>query len=278
MSKSVVFANGFSIFICVFTWISFIGVVFKQHGFLKNETYRLQVLSTRCALALPIYATIVLFSLLYPHTFFALEVVVSLFEGYSFYCYFAFVVTNLGGPNSAVTTMKENGRQLCCSCCCPEDRAAVYNRTLWNEWHFIFTRTLVVLIATIFKAFGNEKVFVVLSIIAFAILVNGVMSVVNFYENVMNECANLKGILKFLVIKVSVGLLVFQTIVTELVLGLGKCSLHDNKEFDCDDRSLRLVCECLFYHPLRSVFLYINIHLVTLIYYIFLLRTFICLD
>jgi hypothetical protein len=142
--------------------------------------------------------------------------------------------------------MKESGRQLCCSLCCPEDRAAVYTRTLWNEWHFIFTRTLIVLIATILKAVGNEKIFVVLSIIAFFVLVNGVLSVVNFYENVMNECANLKGILKFLIIKVSVGLLVFQTIVTELVLGLGKCSLRDNKEFDCDDRSLRLVCKFFY--------------------------------
>jgi hypothetical protein len=248
VSKEVSFLNGFSIFICVTMWFLYFLVVNKQHGYITPETYRLQVLSSRCGLCLPVYGLIVLISLVYPESFFALEVVVSVFEGYSFYCFFAFVVTNLGGPESAVKIMKDNGKPLCvptycCNCCCPEDRTDVYNKTLWNEWHFVFSRTIIVLIATIFKGTGTKtgkQLFVILSVIAFFVLVNGVMSVVNFYENVMNDCANLKGIMKFLIIKVSVGLLVFQTIVTEGVIEFNKVSLHTTDEFDKDDRALRL--------------------------------------
>ncbi len=243
VSKSVSFVNGISVFICVLLWVIYLLVVNKQYRYLKEETLRLQVLSTRCAICLPIYSIVVVLSLIYPNAYYALEVPVAIFEGYSFYCYFALVVANLGGPDESVATMRSIDKEMCCSCCCPADRAAVYIRTWWNEWHFIFTRTGVVLISTIFYYLNMRAVFIILQVIAFAILVNGVMSVVNFYENVMNECSNLKGILKFLIIKVSVGLIVVQGIITEVVIALDKVTLKDNAEFTSDDRAIRLYCK-----------------------------------
>ncbi len=75
----------------------------KQHSLIKDpRAYRLYVLSTRASLALPVYAAVMLLSLIYPLTFYALKVPVAFFEGYSFYCFFAMIIENLGGRNRAV--------------------------------------------------------------------------------------------------------------------------------------------------------------------------------
>ena len=56
--------------------------------------------------------------------------------------------------------------------------------------------------------------------IAFAILVNGIVSIINLYENIREKFANLGGVLKFLVLKISVGLIVIQELVISILISL----------------------------------------------------------
>jgi len=64
----------------------------------------------------------------------------------------------------------------------------------------------------------------VLSLVSFALLVNAVLSTVIFFENVYDQCTNLMAISKFLVIKVSVGLIVVQGIIVEIIIALDKAT------------------------------------------------------
>jgi hypothetical protein len=84
---------------------------------------------------------------------------------------------------------------------------------------------------------------VVLSIVAFMLLVNAVLSTIIFFENVYEQCTNLMAISKFLVIKVSVGLIVTQGIIVQIVIALNKVTLKDDSEYSGDDRAIRLYCE-----------------------------------
>ena len=75
-----------------------------------------------------------------------------------------------------------------------------------------------------------------LSLVSFALLVNAVLSTVIFFENVYDQCTNLMAISKFLVIKVSVGLIVVQGIIVEIIIALDKASSGD-------DNAIRLYCK-----------------------------------
>ena len=71
-------------------------------------------------------------------------------------------------------------------------------------------------------ALGARAGFVILELIAFAILVNGIVSIINLYENIREACANLggPGVQKFLVLKISVGLIVIQELVISILISL----------------------------------------------------------
>lgn len=55
---------------------------YRQHGFLKESTLRLQQLSTRTSMFLPAYSFFMWISLIAPEVGVALEIPVSIVEGY----------------------------------------------------------------------------------------------------------------------------------------------------------------------------------------------------
>lgn len=232
---------------------SYFLVLNLQYSKLKEGSFRLQILSTRAASCLPVYALIMFLSLVRPDAYTALEVPIAIFEGYSFYCFVALVVENLGGPLQTVKHMRGNGKDLCCTCCCPTDRENFYNRVLSGVFHFLTTRTVVTLVSVICDYSGTKlgkKLYIIFSLVAFCILVNGILGVVVFYENVMADCDNLMGISKFLILKMSVGLIVIQGIIVELIVAFDSSVDATN--------SVEIYCKCLFVICLFVIFFFIS--------------------
>jgi hypothetical protein len=107
ITKSESYFNHIGIGLLCSIWLAYLLTVAKQHAQIREpRAYRISVLSTRAALALPVYASVMLLALIYPHWFYALKVPVAFFEGYSFYCFFAMIIENLGGPNRAVKVLQ----------------------------------------------------------------------------------------------------------------------------------------------------------------------------
>ncbi len=120
----------------------------------------------------------------------------------------------------------------------------------WAQWHFLYTRSFIVLIATLCYYGGSKSLklaFIVLSLISFLILARGFLYLINFFENVYAKMVNLKGISKFMVMKMSVGLMVIQTLVTSVVVALNKVTLPSSTHLNADDRANSLVCEFIIY-------------------------------
>jgi hypothetical protein len=202
-----------------------------------------------------------LLSLLYPRIFYALKIPVAFFEGYSFYCFFALIVENLGGPNRTVKLLINKEKDLCCHCLCPANKEKFYLRTLSSEWHFVFTRTAIVFISTVFYYFEMKKIFLLLQIFAFLILSNGIMSILNLYENVLNESKNINGVFKFFVLKFAVGLMVVQGFFVEYIIATKQRQIHDvlkpTLHYQPEDRAIRIFCfVTLLEYALLSICMY----------------------
>jgi len=141
--------NGVSILLVALPLVAYILIVKAQWATLTKSAYRLQVLVTRVSLFLPTYATLMFVSLLVPKLFAGLEVLIAIAEGYFFMCFFTLLVENLGGASKTVRLLEHQGRPLLFSCCCPTEYARFYRRVKWALFHFLFTRTGVVILQVI---------------------------------------------------------------------------------------------------------------------------------
>jgi len=191
-------------------------------------------------MSVPLYAFIIYISLLAPWAYNGLEIPIAIIEGYAIYCFFALIVTNLGGPNESVKYMNGLSKPLCCTLCCPVEKYSFYMRTLWSCRHILVTRVVLVILAAIFE--NIKAVYIVLSIVSFALIARAVLSVVTFFEHSYERSANFMGVSKLFILKVSVGLIVFQGLIVQIVIGLNKVTLASDSTYNSDERAIRLYC------------------------------------
>lgn len=177
----------------IIIWAAYFVVFFTQYCRCVPETERLVVLATRTALFLPLYALFILISLAKPEALAALEIPISIVEAYSFYAFFALIVTNMGGPEKSVEAFKTTGKELvCCNDWMPKDHLMYYKRTVWALFHFMVTRNIVVIASAIafygLKSAG-KAVSSILSLVAAAILFYCLIHILLFCELIFSIIA-----------------------------------------------------------------------------------------
>ncbi len=89
------------------------------------------------------------------------------------------IVTNLGGPSATIDYMRQSGKDLICSCCCPSEHKAFYKKATWALFHFFFTRTLLIVLSAICFYSGKKAgkaLYAVFSLVSFVLLVYGLGS------------------------------------------------------------------------------------------------------
>ena len=234
----------------------YVVALFKQYNLLKESTSRLQILSIRAAICVPCYAFFIFLSLAAPSVYQELQIPIAILEGYSFYCFFLLLITNMGGLDKTLNYLIENDKPLCFTFCCPTNKISFYGRVKWALINFLTTRFIVVVFSVIFEP--NRIVAVLLDVIAVAFTINAVLSLVTFYENVYTLNENIKGVSKLFVIKVSVGIIVFQGLIVQIVIALNQVTLHANSQFTQEEMAIRLYCKIIFKDILQSLLYYFN--------------------
>ena len=179
--------------ICLFLMLvpvlTYIAIIRGQFVGLQKKTYRLTVLCVRTAMFLPLYAFLMYISLLVPRAYVALTVIITIVEGYSFYCFLTLITINLGGPAATVDLMYHSGRKLFCSCCCPADSALFYQKTSWAIFHLFITRSILSIISAVvfYAGSGSGKMaFMFINCISAVILFYGVACLVNLCESLVD--------------------------------------------------------------------------------------------
>jgi len=237
--------NGISILLVALPLIAYGFIFLSQYRALTKKALRLQVLVTRVSLFLPTYATLIFISLLAPKLFAGLEILIAIAEGYFFLCFFTLLVENLGGPSKTVGLLEHQGRPLLCGCCCPGEYARFYRRVKWALFHFLFTRSFVVTIQSA-CSYATSKIAAKLAfafaIISFMFVINGFGSLVIFFESVLRASSNLNGVYKMILLKVSVGIIVLQGLIEEILWATGEIKLDSTSMYTAEERAQRIFC------------------------------------
>lgn len=193
---------------------------------------------------LPQYAFILFLGVLSPKVFPFYEVAISICEGLSFYGFFAMLVHNFGGPNAIVRRMSSLTKAPMCKC--PTDAAKFYQRVHTGLWTFLCYRTILTLLAAIFHSMGIMALYGVCTGLTVGILIWSFGSLVFFYENLMDLCGNFNGTYKLLLVKASVGAIVIQGIIFDLLLTFN-AKIEDEKGLSEEDNAQQLQCYVLLW-------------------------------
>jgi hypothetical protein len=175
-------ATGVILFLIILA--AFLVVVFVQYYRQEPGTERLVILNVRTALFLPLYSLFMFISLCEPRALAALNVLITIVEGYSFYAFYTLIVTNLGGPTKAVEAFKGTGKQLCCcNSWCPAEHVVFYKKTTWALFHLLFTRTGFMILSAIAFYSGStagKALYAILSLVSSVILIYALVHIILF--------------------------------------------------------------------------------------------------
>jgi hypothetical protein len=153
--------------------VVFFLIINEQFKKQQADTYRLQILSTRCALFLILYPIVMYASLIGGVIVnLILQIPMALFDGYTFYCFFTLLVINFGGPSETISYMKTKEIK-CFSKLCPNDKLIYYKRiTIWL-YYIRVIRPVVTIIQAVLGIFAylSDK-FIIIALTAFFTAVN----------------------------------------------------------------------------------------------------------
>lgn len=230
----------------IFTWVVYIIVFVTQKSKLEASTARLQILSLRAAFCLPFYGLFIWISILNPKAYPIILIFVTFMEGLAFYNYVSMIVLNCGGPFKFVELLQKSTKKIaCCGCCCPQDFLLYYQRASWAIWHFWWTRTALEILICICSESGTIAGRVLggmFSVIGAIIALYAIVSYLLMYEMVYDETKNVAGVAKFLMIKLSVGAIVFLGLITTLIISANKTPYVDDSTYDTSEKTIRGYC------------------------------------
>jgi len=211
-------------------------VVNNLWEYITVNNRRLTILSARTVLFFPIYTAILLISLLAPAANDILEVLIAIAEGFSFFCFLALVVENLGGVRAAIEMQQSNGQPLICNCASSNYKKfyVIMHSRLSN---ILMIRPIIVLFQAVFMMIGErnptKRIYKALAgifaVVSFIVLILGFASMLIFFHNIYKQCENMKGVLKIFLLKISVGAIVIQGLIE---LALSEYSNSTNQEDD----------------------------------------------
>jgi len=221
--------------------IAWIYIVRKQFDISNRKTYRINVLTARTSLFLPLYAIYLWISVLDPYTNEALEPFYAVVEGYSFYSMFALLVTNLGGPRATVIILRKHPDRHTFCPCYPHDSQMLYNTVLSAMRYMFFGRVLLVIVATVCTYSDLQSLYLIVTAASLGVLIYGVLSIINFYEVIMH--LDLGHVFKLITLKVSVGLIVIQGLVEEILFSMGVFdAVKPHPSYTAEGTVLRYYC------------------------------------
>lgn len=208
-------------------FLAFFGVLISQYRSIttpkSHPLFRVQILSTRLALCIPTYALLMYISMVAPNAYEALTIPVAFAEGASFYSFFGMIVKNLGGPEMTVNVLNQINRPPFFNCCsCQTDGQTFYQRTRRALFFMFSIRVVFVILSVIFTYLGEkDKKALILGVlfdfVSAGFVVYVFISLINFYEMLYPVSHNVYGVLKLLLMKGSVGLMVLEGIIMQLV-------------------------------------------------------------
>lgn len=203
------------IFLCLVPITAWYLILRKQHENCTTKTYRVNVLLARTSLFLPAYAVCVCVSCMQPQMYEGFQIAFALIEAYSFYSFFAMLVSNMGGPNAALRTMQGHAQVPFCVSCCPTEPSAFYNKVHTSLWYMMFVRVPIIIVATIGSYKHLQALYGIATFLSLFVIGYAIACLISFYEN--NFHLNMGHLYKMLTVKLSVGIIVIESLIETLL-------------------------------------------------------------
>jgi hypothetical protein len=225
----------------------FVLVVRNQFEHATPESYAMVMLSVRACTILPAFMTFIAFSLWGPELYAFWKVPAAVIEGYGLYCFYAFLAKGVGGADRGVELVNTSQKELPCGCCWDIKKRTqhYYERERSLIWAFAFIRPPIMLLGMIFFYADVQVMYALLnfvgSAITIAMLPGLFLSVYALYE----ECDGLNLLTKFIVVKVSVGVVLIEDLVMNILYQSGTVDIPSSMgvgRYNEEEKFIRVYC------------------------------------
>lgn len=242
--------------------VSFYLVLSSQLKHLTVGNALISIFMVRAALLIPVFGFTIFVSLLVPRLFPVMRILQSIFEAYAVWSFYAALVTNVGGASNSAHMLRDSNIPLICCRLRNECPERTYNRIKFAMWQFLWIRPWIQAIAAISSYADSARVYSVMVLIAAGSTLYMIPALITVARVLYDECYGLKVALKFLVVKVSVGLLLIEDAVQSILYSTGTVEISDDiglDDFTEEEKFIRIYCiialvEC----TLLAVLLYIG--------------------
>ena len=142
--------------LAILVWILYVRLILNERRNVLDPIYRIQVLSLRIGLVVPIFAVIAVFSIAFPEALAILEFVQAAAEGYAIYCFFKMVLFSVGPDRIVRQIIKNSSATGCLVFSFPlwavcQRQPACLSIIRFAFLQFLFLRPLWLLLAGIFE-------------------------------------------------------------------------------------------------------------------------------
>lgn len=204
------------------------------------------------------------------------QVLTTLIEGYSLYCFFAILVTNLGGPIGVILKVQKSETDFCCSryfhssCCCPDDAIVLYQRSQRVLARIVVFRTLLCIVIAICSTAASstnavaKSIILITSLLSFVVLIYSISCLLNIckaifiswvlhiiwrewfcyaVDQVSEACRNVYGASKVLLLVATVLLIVLQGLGQQFWGEWGDLPFKDDSSYSAAEKLQKAYCK-----------------------------------
>ena len=230
-------------------------VLTSQYKHLMIDNILITIFMVRAALLIPVFGSTIIVALIVPRTFPAMRVIQSVFEAYGnpaiirpknillsifplsstlifshkgVWAFYAALVTNVGGPSTVATVLHDSNIPMICCRFKTDPAEKIYNRVKFAMWQFLWFRPLIQIIGAVASYVDNEPVYSAMVLTAAGSTIYMIPALITGVRVLYDECSGLKVALKFLVVKVSVGLLLIEDAVQSMLYATSTIQISDD--------------------------------------------------
>jgi len=225
-------------FFVVYMWACVVRAQYEYHTY---ETYTMHILACRASSLLPIFLLFILLSIWAPNLFALFKIPSSIAEGYGVYCIFTLMIKNCGNGQKAIKVMSET--ESINPCCPKQEPAKFYGNANFSMKLYLYFRPAVTILATICFYVESDGLYAIFTFLAAVptlyMLPHLFISGYLLYE----KCEGLNIFYKLPFIKVSVGLILIEDMIQQILYTTGAVSLPKSEnDYSSEDQFTRLYC------------------------------------
>ena len=212
---------------------TFYFIFVENYKYVTNESLTMYVLALRAVSLLPTFMTFIFIALWAPSIYAVLKVLAAVFEAYGVYCILTLMVKCVGGSTACIDVVSKSEKGTpCCETNRKQYPAIYYSRTCWAIKQFLYLRPTIMAAGVPFWLKGIDNGYTIATALGGISTLYMIPWLFTFAWVMYDECERIGLFAKLVTVKISVGIILIEDIVMQMLFATDTISISDDMGLD----------------------------------------------